>query len=38
MEYIAVCNQPHCCWNSRAIWDHTLLPDRGDIAAFTAVN
>ena len=23
---IAVCNICHCCWNSHAIWDHTVLP------------
>jgi len=28
----------HCCENSRAIWDHTVLPGRGDIPTFTPAN
>ena len=35
---IAVCNTPHLCGNSRAIWDQCYLPPgRGDIPAFTFV-
>ena len=36
-QSIAVCNQPHCYGNLRAMWDHTLLPSPGrdNIPTFT---